>query len=112
LIIRLILTRRRVRSVHCHKAYIGLGEGADEKYDSLSIAQNGAKFYPYAAAVWPNIKDWCPMILESIISIVSFLILLFFAYGTWRIDRTLREVRDILDRTEDVLRSRLPSDDR
>jgi len=49
-----------VKTMHGHKAYIGLGEGADSKYDSLSIAQNGAKFYPYAAAVWPHIKDWCP----------------------------------------------------
>jgi len=48
-----------VRTVHGHKAYIGVGEGADEKYDSLSIALGGAKFYPYAAAVWPHIKHWC-----------------------------------------------------
>ena len=47
------------------------------------------------------------MTLDRLISIASLLSLAYFAYGTWRIDRTLREVRDILDRTEDVLRSRL-----
>lgn len=49
-----------VKTKFGHKAYIGTGEGTDEKYDSLSIAQNGSKFYPYAAAVWPHIKDWRP----------------------------------------------------
>lgn len=49
-----------VKTAHGHKAYIGAGNGFSQDEDSLMIAQNGTKFYPYAAAVWPGIKDWCP----------------------------------------------------
>lgn len=43
--------------INDHKAYIGLGDGANEGKDEMHIAHSGAPFH-YGPALWPEIKNW------------------------------------------------------
>ena len=48
------------------------------------------------------------MTLDRLISLASLLSLAYFAYGTWRIDRTLTKVEEHLDNISDMLRQHTP----
>jgi hypothetical protein len=46
--------------------------------------------------------------METFISLASFVILLLFAYGTWRIDRTLTKVEQHLADMRKTMHENLP----
>ncbi len=47
-------------------------------------------------------------IIEAINSLISTVALVYFAYGTWRIDRTLTKVEQHLASIKETLDSNLP----
>jgi hypothetical protein len=48
--------------------------------------------------------------METFLSLASFVILLLFAYGTWKIERTLTKVEQHLERIRNIASDMSPND--